>query len=164
LPTGIYKRSKQQIENMRIGMLGKNSKEKIPVICESCGSEFKITPSRIKRARFCSRPCQGRFFKGEKSCHWKGGIDYRGIHSLFNPKYVEWRTAVFTRDNWKCKMENGDCVGTLEVHHILPWRDYVELRFNTNNGITLCHFHHPRKRKDEKELSPYFQELVAESK
>lgn len=46
--------------------------------------------------------------------------------------------------------------------HILPWRDFVELRFNTNNGITLCHAHHPRKRSEEARLSPFFQKIVAE--
>jgi len=32
--------------------------------------------------------------------------------------------------------------------------------YEVNNGITLCHFHHPRKRKDEIKLSPYFMELI----
>ena len=31
---------------------------------------------------------------------------------------------------------------------------------NINNGITLCQFHHPRKRNDEKLLTLSFQELV----
>lgn len=35
-----------------------------------------------------------------------------------------------------------------------------ETRYEINNGITLCHFHHPRKREKEKELSPFFQELI----
>ena len=33
-----------------------------------------------------------------------------------------------------------------------------------NNGITLCFAHHPRKRAEEKRLSPYFMELVSVSK
>lgn len=38
-----------------------------------------------------------------------------------------------------------------------------KLRYDINNGITLCHAHHPRKRADEAKLSPYFKELVAET-
>ena len=74
--------------------------------------------------------------------------------------YFFWRKSVWVRDNWKCKMSNLDCNGKIEAHHILGWKDYPELRYDINNGITLCHFHHPRKRIDEVNLSPYFQELV----
>lgn len=72
----------------------------------------------------------------------------------------EWSKAVKNRDGWKCKMSNGDCSGQVVAHHILSWKDHEKLRYEVNNGITLCHFHHPRKRNDEIKLSPYFQELV----
>lgn len=73
----------------------------------------------------------------------------------------EWSKSVKNRDGWKCKISNSNCSGQVVAHHILPWRDYKELRYEVNNGITLCHFHHPRKRNDEMMLSPFFQELVA---
>lgn len=76
--------------------------------------------------------------------------------------YVTWRKQVWLRDNFKCKIANPDCKGRLEAHHILGFTAYPELRYEINNGITLCHFHHPRKREDEKKLSPYFQKLVEE--
>jgi len=78
-------------------------------------------------------------------------------------EHKKWRTAVFTRDNFRCKISNKDCCAYIEAHHILAWRDYEELRFNINNGITLCRVHHPRKRAEEKRLSPYFMELVSVS-
>lgn len=102
--------------------------------------------------------------RGENNWKWKGGVNMRDKHSLFNPDYVNWRTDVFTRDNFKCKIANKDCKGQLQAHHILPWRDYEELRYNVNNGITLCLAHHPRRRAEEKRLSPYFMELVSVSK
>lgn len=95
---------------------------------------------------------------------YKEGVSSRDIHSLYNPKYVEWRTLVFERDNYTCRIADINCKGQLQAHHILPWRDYVELRYVINNGITLCLAHHPRKRSEEKRLSPYFQELVSVSK
>ncbi len=76
--------------------------------------------------------------------------------------YQDWRKQVWLRDNFKCKIANPDCKGKIEAHHILSWRDYPELRYQLNNGITLCHAHHPRKRSEEAKLSPYFQSLVAE--
>lgn len=78
--------------------------------------------------------------------------------------YKDWRKQVWLRDNFTCKIANPDCSGRIEAHHILGWTAYPELRYQLNNGITLCHAHHPRKRADEAKLSPYFQKLVAEMK
>ena len=78
--------------------------------------------------------------------------------------YKNWMLNVKSRDSWKCKISNKDCNGRLEAHHILNWVEYPELRYEINNGITLCHAHHPRKRAEEKRLSPYFMELVSVSK
>jgi hypothetical protein len=72
----------------------------------------------------------------------------------------EWSLNVKSRDGWKCRISNKECSGRLESHHILGWTDHPELRYEVKNGITLCHFHHPRKRNDEMRLSPYFQQLV----
>lgn len=74
--------------------------------------------------------------------------------------YVEWRKSVRDRDGWKCKISNGDCLGKIVAHHILPWAKFPELRYEVNNGITLCRFHHPRRREDEMKLSPYFQNML----
>ncbi len=125
--------------------------------CINCGIKIAgITAKRCKK-------CYGLSVRGEKSPNWKGGIS-RNIHSLKEPQYKNWRNEVFKRDNYKCKISDENCKGQLEAHHILRWADYPELRYNINNGITLCHFHHPRKRKEEKRLSPYFQGLVSVSK
>jgi hypothetical protein len=68
--------------------------------------------------------------------------------------------GVKNRDGWKCRNSNLECSGRLVAHHILSWRASPELRYEVNNGITLCHFHHPHKRNDEMRLAPFFQELV----
>lgn len=81
-----------------------------------------------------------------------------------NPEYKLWRKKVWNRDRFKCLISNQDCEGKIEAHHILGWSNYPELRYEVNNGITLCHAHHPRKREDEVKLSPFFQKMVAEMK
>lgn len=81
-----------------------------------------------------------------------------------DPAYQEWRRQVYLRDGFECKMSNSDCSGKIEAHHILGWSEYAELRYNLNNGITLCHAHHPRKRAEEKRLVPVFQGLMSVSK
>ena len=74
--------------------------------------------------------------------------------------YKEWRKQVWLRDNFKCKISNPDCRGRIEAHHILGWTAHPELRYEVNNGITLCHNHHPRKRSDERALALHFQSLL----
>lgn len=73
---------------------------------------------------------------------------------------IIWARNVKKRDGWKCKMSNQDCTSKLEAHHILVYRDFPELRYEINNGITLCKYHHPRKREEEKRLVPFFQGLL----
>jgi len=73
-----------------------------------------------------------------------------------NSAYQEWRKNVYKRDNFKCKINDLYCNGRIEAHHIFRWSDYPELRYDINNGITLCKFHHPKKLKEEKRLSTFF--------
>lgn len=81
---------------------------------------------------------------------------------LGNVQAIYWSRDVRHRDKRKCRMLNADCSGCLEVHHILPWRLHPELRYDINNGITLCHFHHPRKWSEEKRLAPIFQKIISQ--
>jgi hypothetical protein len=77
--------------------------------------------------------------------------------------YRCWVLGVRGKDNWKCRLLSSECKGRLESHHIFNWIDYPELRYVLTNGITLCHFHHPRGREKEKRMIPIFQELLSVS-
>lgn len=100
---------------------------------------------------------------GEKSFRWN--FDRSAVtHDRRNDGgYLQWRKQVYLRDGFKCRIANADCYGRIEAHHILGWAEYVELRYEVNNGITLCQAHHPLKRAEEKRLVPVFQELVSVS-
>jgi hypothetical protein len=104
---------------------------------------------------------------GENSVHWISDRNllkkYKDSSERNSPLYKRWRLNVWQRDNFKCMINNHDCKGRIEVHHILSWREFVELRYEINNGITLCHAHHPKARAEEKRLIPTFQELVSMS-
>jgi len=106
-----------------------------------------------------------RSYKGENNPAYKGGMAFRkkGEKKHLCSKYKHWMKAVKIRDDWKCKIANKSCSGRIEAHHIFPWREYLELRYEINNGITLCRVHHPRGRTKEKRLSLYFQEIVSVS-
>ena len=110
---------------------------------------------------------KGAFKKGELHRRWIQDRElikkYKDSFERNSPLYKRWRGNVWKRDNYKCRIADNNCNGKLEAHHILPWRDFVELRYKINNGITLCHAHHPRARAEEKRLIPTFQELVSVS-
>src|SRR3990167_202877 len=74
-----------------------------------------------------------------------------------SPAHKEWSRNVKNRDGWKCRIADNNCNGKLVAHHILSWSKFPELRYQVNNGITLCQAHHPLKRDEEAKLSPYFQ-------
>lgn len=77
-----------------------------------------------------------------------------------NPRYKEWRRIVWTRDSYKCRIGNEECCGRIEAHHIIPWSESEELRYEVNNGITLCHFHHPIKKSESKEMESSFRRMI----
>lgn len=113
----------------------------------------------------------GGWNKGKKLPQFGGKNHYRWIIDRNQLKddskerggqfHREWTKQVKNRDNWSCRIADVNCDGRLEAHHILGWTSHPELRYSINNGITLCHAHHPRKRAEEKRLSPYFMELVS---
>lgn len=140
--------------------------------CKTCSKEFAVRKSSKKI--YCCHKCYG-LSKAGKPNPWGNGGGNTGYRKDINlivkserkdldTQYRRWMLAVKKRDCWKCRIANKDCNGRLEAHHILPWRDYPELRYEINNGITLCLAHHPRMRSEEKRLSPYFMELVSVSK
>lgn len=82
--------------------------------------------------------------------------EYKHLDGL----YRNWMKSVKNRDNWKCKIDNQDCKGRIEAHHILPWSKFPKLRYEINNGISLCQFHHPRKKNDVIKLVSFFKKLI----
>ena len=74
---------------------------------------------------------------GEKHWNWKGGITLLGKIWRNSTKYKEWRKAVFKRDNYTCQIchQRG---GKLNADHMKAAYLFPELRFNLDNGRTLC--------------------------
>jgi len=92
-----------------------------------------------------SLPQQG-FRKGKLHYNWKDGATPKNKKIRQSPEFKEWREKVFERDNYTCwicedRGGNGHKV-ILHPHHLKGFADYPKLRFDINNGLTLCKFCH----------------------
>ncbi len=102
---------------------------------------------------------------GKKNNNWKGGLTplKKSIRHLF--KYRQWRSDVFTRDEFTCQ-QCGQLGGKLNAHHIKSFNlilQYYEITtlkqaleceeiWNINNGITLCKKCHQNLYKEVKKI------------
>ena len=62
-----------------------------------------------------------------------------------DPLYRAWPNAVKRRDNWACQTCGSN--KSLHAHHVVAWAEDESLRYDEENGITLCRDchskHHP---------------------
>lgn len=145
---------------------GQRRVEYLKKICPVCKNIFETIPSNHKKC--CSKECYYKrissFLKGKpKSVEHNKNVSLalkkhfdkvgrkihkRSYHS-FDKKYIDWRKSVFEKDNYTCQV-CGKIGGIIFPHHIRLWSIYPELRYNINNGITVCKTchkwcHHSRK-------------------
>ena len=102
----------------------------ITKICVECSQKFTRSLNRRGRtAKFCSPKCR-QSNRNEGKSPW-----YKVIRKSL--AYKAWRTLVFNRDNYTCQscQKKG---GYLHADHIKPFALFPELRFDVNNGRTLC--------------------------
>ncbi len=143
--------TKKTREKMRIAKLGKSSWNKGMIGFRSGESHPFYGKKRLD-------------IVGENNPNWIKDRTLLKKKELRNDSaYQVWRKEVYTRDNFKCRIDNNDCNGRLEAHHILSWKDHPELRYSVNNGITLCKDHHPRSKEEIKSTTYYLHYLINEN-
>lgn len=88
--------------------------------------------------------CHGLFNRGENNPNWKPPEERKGteLAQLRNSvEYDEWRYAVYKRDMNLCGI-CGIRKDPMMAHHLDGFNAFPEKRFDVDNGVTLCDFHH----------------------
>lgn len=81
-----------------------------------------------------------------------------------DPIYKKWRVDVGKRDGFACQWPGCGCTQRLRFHHIKRWADYPALRFEVDNGITLCKKHHDDIWGKEEDYEKLFYTIIARTK
>lgn len=132
------KKMKKHWETHQHPMLGKKfSEESRKKMSESWSYSKSITPERNKKLSLSRM--------GKLNPNWKGGPKIpKDIKNAIRKrsKYLTWRKRVFERDNYTCQSCNGKSIKNhpliVEAHHISSFTEYPNLRYNVDNGLTLC--------------------------
>jgi hypothetical protein len=81
-----------------------------------------------------------------------------------DPIYKKWRLNIYTRDNFQCQWPNCTFKKKLHAHHIYRWAEFPDLRFNIDNGISLCKIHHDMIKNQEDIYAPIFRKILENRK
>ena len=164
-------------ENAKLAGLA-NKREKVEFICLNCKEKSFIHLCLLKRGKkYCSWDCRikhmkgdnasnangGEWMRGESNPRWKGGIENKEIRND-KKEHSSWRRRVFARDKHtcqKCKLF-PKLKGQLNAHHLIPWSVNFYLRYNINNGLTLCISCHKEVHKNgwENFINPEYVEQM----
>lgn len=97
--------------------------------------------------------------RGERHPLWKGGITPLNAVIRGSFLYRQWRSDIYTRDNFACQECGDGKGGNLHAHHIKRFSDILveykirsleealacEALWDMNNGETLCTICHNKK-------------------
>lgn len=81
-----------------------------------------------------------------------------------DPLYKKWRLNIYKRDNFKCQWPSCTFKKKLHAHHIYTWAKFPNLRFNIDNGISLCKIHHDMVKNQEDIYAPIFRKILENKK
>ncbi len=97
---------------------------------------------------------------GFSKSRYRMDSDERGIDT---DTYTNWRNKIFCRDKYYCQMPGCKRKGRC-VHHIRKWAEYPSLRFDVDNGITLCSKCHKIVTQKEDSYVTLFAGIIATAK
>lgn len=101
-------------------------------------SQFKGKPRSYETRLKISEKLKTVVVRGEDHRWYKHGKTPETKALRASWAYKNWRQRVFSRDCFTCQHCGDNRGGNLHAHHIKTWADCPDLRFELNNGLTLC--------------------------
>lgn len=152
----------QFVKGFSSGIKKDNSGEKNPMYGRkhSDKTKKKIGEKSVERKAHKVMLKNRRSYNGSNNPNWKDGKTKVSMLIRKCFKYRQWRSDIFTRDNFNCQ-ECGQRGGELEAHHLKQFSDILienniktleealvcEELWNLNNGQTLCKDCHNKTKK-----------------
>jgi len=143
MPSGVYIRSEEYKMKRRGCKL---------ILHKTNPTSFKKGFTPWNKGKSCPQ------LSGEHHWNWKGGKISKEVKIRHSIEYKLWRDEVFKKDNYTCIWCGKK--DELEADHIKPFHKHPELRFEIDNGRTLCRDchseYHKLYDKEYRELSSKF--------
>ena len=137
-----YRWTDEHRANMALAQRGKHHTEETKERLRQIRAQQIFTPETRRKHSLTAKRLGIRppVYYGSNHPRWRGGLS-RDRHN-HDSRYRQWREAVFVRDGYQCVFcgahsRQGQHL-RLEGDHIAPWALYPELRYDVNNGRTLC--------------------------
>lgn len=159
-----FKMSEESKEKKRVSMLGKNKYIRTEEMRKHMGDARrgkKHSEESKRKIAIAHLGVRRLNMEGSLNPKWKGGINslVNRLRSCF--QYRQWRSDVYTRDNFTCQDCGDKKGGNLEADHIKPFSKIIEIYsinsfdkaleceelWDINNGRTLCKICHINKHK-----------------
>lgn len=120
------------------------SYEYVTVRHNKCGRVYDVEAESFSQGHGCSVCNQCR---GENHPKWNPNItdeEREKRRSVNSAEYTKWRKSVFERDGYRCIICNARSSYKHDIiaHHLNSWDKHINERYDLQNGITLCDYHH----------------------
>jgi len=114
------------------------SHKKVWWLCQECDYEWQAVVDARNRGMGCIL-CAHKNSMGENNPNYNPNLteeDRKDRRLLL--ENIDWRKEIYERDKYICQICGDNRGGIFNAHHLMGYNKYPKLRFDKNNGITLC--------------------------
>lgn len=104
----------------------------------SCGAIVSVYANSLKDGRQVTCGNREIHRSGENNSNWKGGITPKLLSERTSSSYEIWRDAVYKKDWYTCQCCGQSSNIEKNAHHIINFAENDDLKYDIQNGITLC--------------------------
>ena len=126
MPKGIFLRTEEHKKHISEALKGRK--------CSAIHVENNRKAQTGKLCPWVTEMNKGHFGSGNPN--WKGGITRETVRIRNSFSSFIWRNSVRERDKWTCRRCGS--IKQIHAHHLFNFFDYPALRFDINNGVSLC--------------------------